>query len=106
MSETYSREEYDRRADRAFLVGAHYGRTAARAALVAALVDPATQEAVAEALSCGPHGEMTAYSPDAHPDHNRWSWRGGGHGEAIREQYRMDADVALAAIRDRLDGAA
>jgi hypothetical protein len=68
------------------------------------LASAEVREAVAEALSCGVHGEMTAYSETAHPDHNRWSWRGDGHGEAIRQQYWDDADEALAAVREALTG--
>lgn len=62
------------------------------------------REAVAETLSCGEHGEMTAYSETASPDHNRWSWRGDGHGSAIREPYLRDADAVLDAVRDALGG--
>lgn len=50
------------------------------------------REAVAEVLSWA-SGEMTRYSETAHPDHNRWSWRGDGHGEARREAFRAQADT-------------
>lgn len=54
-----------------------------------------TREALAEALSWT-SGEMTRWSESAHPDHNRWSWRGDGHGEARREEFRAQADALLA----------
>jgi hypothetical protein len=53
-----------------------------------------TREALAEALSWT-SGEMTRWSESAHPDHNRWSWRGDGHDEARREEFRAQADALL-----------
>jgi hypothetical protein len=40
-------------------------------------------------------GEFTRYSPDAHPDHNRWSWRGDGHGGKVRDEFRAQARLLL-----------
>ena len=51
-------------------------------------------EALAELLSWT-SGEFTRYREDAHPDHNRWSWRGDGHGSVIRDQFREQADRLL-----------
>lgn len=52
------------------------------------------REALAEVLSVVA-GDFTRYSPDAHPDHNRWSWRGDGHGSSMREDvYRSVAQLA------------
>jgi hypothetical protein len=48
-------------------------------------------EALAECLSWTT-GEFTRYDPDAHPDHNRWSWQGDGHGDEARDEFR---DMAL-----------
>lgn len=53
------------------------------------------REALAEVLSWA-SGEMTRYNDAAHPDHNRWSWRGDGHGEAIRAEFLRNADAILA----------
>lgn len=65
-------------------------------------------EAVAERISWD-GGDFTRWMPDAHPDHNRWSWRGDGHGEAMRAVYRVQAeaalDVVLAALRPVMFGA-
>lgn len=41
-------------------------------------------------------GEFTRHLPDAHPDHNRWSWQGDGHGDVIRDQFRDQAALLLA----------
>ena len=71
---------------------------AVRAWLADRLADGGLREAVAEALSCGPIGDMTTYSETAHADHNRWSWRGDGHGDAIRTDYRDAATAALRAV--------
>lgn len=57
------------------------------------------REEVAERLSLE---EMTAYSPDAVEDHNRWSWRGDGHGEAVRRVMYERADKAVDAVREVL----
>lgn len=65
------------------------------------LADEGLREAVAEEMSWSV-GDMTRYGADAHPDHNRWSWRGDGHGEAVRETYRELADAALSAVRAHL----
>lgn len=54
------------------------------------------RDEIAEVLSWT-SGEMTRYADDAHLDHNRWSWRGDGHGEALREEFRRQADALLAA---------
>lgn len=62
------------------------------------------RERLAEALSVV-EGEMTTYSPDAHPDHNRWSWRGDGHGDVIRGRYYALADEALAIVLPERDAA-
>ena len=48
----------------------------------------------AEALSWI-SGDMTRYSTDAVPDHNRWSWRGDGHGERVRDEFRRQARELL-----------
>lgn len=64
------------------------------------------REDVAEVLSCGPIGDMTKYAEDAHEDHNRWSWMGGGHGRAIRTAYLEAADETLAVVRGVLVGEA
>lgn len=53
-------------------------------------------ERLAEILSWA-GGEMTRYSPDASPDHNRWSWRGDGHGEWWWGHFRDIAATILAA---------
>ena len=71
---------------------------AVRSWLADRLADGGLREAVAEALSCGPIGDMTTYSETAHADHNRWSWRGDGHGDAIRTDYRDAATAALRAV--------
>lgn len=42
-------------------------------------------------------GEFTRYSQAAHPDHNRWSWHGDGHGEVMREIFREQARALMAA---------
>lgn len=39
--------------------------------------------------------EMTKYDPDAHPDHNRWSWHGDGHGPALRQEFVSQAKLML-----------
>lgn len=51
-------------------------------------------EALAEDLSWT-FGEMTRYSPEAHPDHNRWSWRGDGHSKFFRQQFLDQAQKLL-----------
>lgn len=63
--------------------------------LAARLASDEVQEAVAEAVSVR---ELGAYSPDAHPDHNRWTWRGDGHDEATRDEFRAVATAALTAV--------
>lgn len=55
-----------------------------------------TREQLAEALSWS-SGEMTRWSEDAVPDHNRWSWRGDGHDAAFRQQFWDQADALLGA---------
>lgn len=55
----------------------------------------------AEALSWA-SGEMTRYDEQAHPDHNRWSWRGDGHGDAVRDDFRKQARAVLDAVADDL----
>ena len=62
-------------------------------------------ETLAEWLSWT-SGEMTRYSPDAHPDHNRWSWRGDGHGEAMRETFCEQAEALAPLIAERERAAA
>lgn len=54
-----------------------------------------TRAALAEALSWT-SGEMTRYSDTAHPDHNRWSWRGDGHGDKARQDFLDQADALIA----------
>lgn len=61
------------------------------------------EEVLAEALSWT-SGEMTRYSETAHPDHNRWSWRGDGHGDAIRDQFREQARHLAAALAPLIAG--
>ena len=51
-------------------------------------------EAAAEAMHAL---EYPRWSATAHPDHNRWSWRGDGVSEAERDTYRDQARAALAA---------
>lgn len=51
-------------------------------------------EELAELLSWT-SGEMTKYDPDAHPDHNRWSWHGDGHSPAFRKQYIEQAKLMI-----------
>jgi hypothetical protein len=65
------------------------------------LTDPALVEAIAERISWD-GGDFTRWSPDAHPDHNRWSWRGDGHGPAMRAQYRQQARAAVAVVVEAL----
>ena len=55
------------------------------------------REDLAEALSWT-SGEMTRWSETAHLDHNRWSWRGDGHGEYLREHFRDMAYVLMPTI--------
>lgn len=52
-------------------------------------------EALAEFLSWA-GGYFTRWDADAHPDHNHWSWRGDGHGDAMREVFREEARAILA----------
>lgn len=52
-------------------------------------------EALAEFLSWA-GGDFTRWDADAHPDHNHWSWRGDGHGDAMREVFREEARAILA----------
>ena len=52
------------------------------------------REALAELLSWT-SGDMTRYSDTAHPDHNRWSWRGTGHGRVVREEFLAQANDLL-----------
>lgn len=54
------------------------------------------REALAEVLSWA-SGEFTRYAADAHPDHNRWSWRGDGHGSVLRDAFRTQAEAVVAA---------
>lgn len=54
-------------------------------------------ERLAEALSWL-YGDMTRYDETAHPDHNRWSWRGDGHGDALRDEYREMARTLREAL--------
>lgn len=67
--------------------------------------DVAVADVLAEWLSWT-SGEMTRYSPTAHEDHNRWSWRGDGHGDAIREQFRQQAEALAPLIAERVRAAA
>jgi len=64
---------------------------------------PDFREAMAELLSWS-SGEFPRYSPDAHPDHNRWSWRGDGLGDVGRAVFHKQADDVLALLAERLDG--
>ena len=57
---------------------------------------PEAVEAAARVLAEA-EGELTTYSPDAHPDHNRWSWLGDGHDEAFKDHYRVKAQAAILA---------
>lgn len=57
------------------------------------------REEVAERLSLA---EMTAYSPEAVEDHNRWSWRGDGHDAAFRQRFYDEADGVLAVVAGAL----
>jgi hypothetical protein len=66
------------------------------------LADPALVEAIAERISWD-GGDFTRWSPDAHPDHNRWSWRGDGHGPVMRAQYRQQARAAVAVVVEALE---
>ena len=70
-------------------------------AIAAALTDAGDADVVeraAEVLSWS-SGEFTRYNPDAIADHNRWSWRGDGHGEVLRETFRQQArDLAAAGL--------
>jgi len=52
-------------------------------------------EVLAEALFARDH---VAYSETAHPDHNRWSWRGDGHDEAYKNEWRELARAAITAM--------
>lgn len=63
----------------------------------------ALTDAVAERLSWE-GGEMTRWSETAHEDHNRWSWRGDGHGAVMREEYLRMARGAVDAVLSALDG--
>jgi hypothetical protein len=60
---------------------------------------PERREELAEALSVAAF-DFTAYSETAHPDHNRWSWRGAGHGEQRRQEC-YEAVAALAPLLAR-----
>lgn len=71
--------------------------------LTSKLAAAETVDAVAKALSVG---EMTAHNPEAHPDHNHWSWLGTGHGDAIRDEFRSQATAALGAVAGVLTGGA
>lgn len=97
MSDDCTREgEFHMHSDRCYEAG--------RREVIKRLADEDVRETVAESISIAT-GDMTTYSDDAHPDHNRWSWRGDGHGDVIREMYRTAADAALTAVRGALDGA-
>jgi hypothetical protein len=78
------------------------GRARHRGAGLTRLTDPALVEAIAERISWD-GGDFTRWSPDAHPDHNRWSWRGDGHGPAMRAQYRQQARAAVAVVVEALE---
>jgi hypothetical protein len=62
-------------------------------------LSPERREELAEALSVAAF-DFTPYSETAHPDHNRWSWRGDGHGEQRRQECYEAAD-ALAPLLAR-----
>lgn len=51
-------------------------------------------EELAELLSWT-SGEFTRYDPDAHRDHNRWSWQGDGHDETLKQQFREQAKLLI-----------
>lgn len=53
-------------------------------------------EELAELLSWTSELGFTRWSEDAHPDHNRWSWRGDGHGDQMRDDFRRQAAEILA----------
>ncbi len=55
------------------------------------------RELLAEALSWLV-GDFQRYNPTAHPDHNRWSWRGDGHPEAMRAEYRERAAAVVGIV--------
>lgn len=53
---------------------------------------PEAVEAVAELVSTAEWGQWSA---DAHPDHNRWTWRGDGLSEGERDTWRATARTLL-----------
>lgn len=61
-------------------------------------------EVLAETLSWA-SGDFTRYSPDAVDDHNRWSWRGDGHGQAMREEVTKQAEHLARAVQTHVDAA-
>ncbi len=59
-------------------------------------------EEIAERISWD-GGDFTRWSADAVEDHNRWSWRGDGHGPAMRAMYRQQARAAVDILAARLE---
>ncbi len=60
-------------------------------------------ETLAELLSWT-SGEFTRYDDHAHPDHNRWSWQGDGHGFLPRTDCLPPRTVENAWMRRRPEG--
>ena len=55
---------------------------------------PEDVEAVAEFMFDRDH--YGPWSETAHPDHNRWTWRGDGHAERYKDEWRETARAVLA----------
>ena len=60
---------------------------------------PGLLDKVAEAMF---EVEYPKWSEDAHPDSNRWSWRGDGFGEDVKDHYRAKACAAWDAVVEGL----
>lgn len=64
-------------------------------AIRAWLLSDAVIEVAAETLFANEFGE---WKPDAHADHNRWTWRGDGHSDEFRDGYRRVTREAITAV--------